>query len=337
MKDLTSSPRAPFQFGRAIFLPFRHGPGSTAFVFKSAIFYALVLTMLFALFGKMFVEPAKEYFETIIEMENIDDDAQAMKQIGKMMGALGRLMLPYLLVMIGGWAVWATIEAALHRRVLREERRTGWFPWRFGKDELLVMLSHLILYMCYMGLYMVSYFVIIIGVLIAALLGSQSVVLGVIGGIIAFALIIASLGLMFWILIRLAPTSALSVANKEFAIGEAWAVSKGRVWPVFGAYAFHYVIGMFVFYILVIIVGFAFVGSIIGEFSNLGANPSDEDVWEKVQTIFAQRNTQVGLIISGFLIFMFSAIWFMLVAGINTHLVALYKKDKSAANLEMFE
>lgn len=337
MNDLTPLQRTPFQFGRAIFMPFRHGPGSGAFVFKSAVFYAVVVTMLFALFGKMLIGPGKEYFEAIIEMEKMTDDAEAMKHMGKLMGAMGRFMLYYLLIILGGWAVWATIEAALHRRVLRDERRDGLFPWRFGVDELLVMLSHLVLYMCYMGLYMVSYFVIIIGVLIAVLLGSQSAVLGVIGGIIAFALIVASLGLMFWVLIRLAPTSALSVANKEFAIGEAWAASKGRFWPIFGAYAFHYIIGMFVFYSLMFIVGFAFVGSMMGEFSSLGSDASGEEVWAQMQTVFSKRGTQVGLVISGFLTAMFAAIWLQLIAGINTYVVELYKKDKAAADVELFE
>lgn len=329
--------KEPFQFGRAIFMPFRHGPGSAAFALKSAIFYALAVTILFALFGKMLVGPGKEYIEAIIEMEKMNNDAEAMKHMGELMGALGRFMLYYMLIMLGGWAVWATIEAALHRRVLRDERRGGIFPWRFGVDELLVMLSHLVLYMCYMGLYMVTYFVTVICILIAAMLGIQSAVLGVIGGIITFALIVASLGLMVWVLIRLAPTSALSVANKEFAIGEAWSVSKGRVWPIFGAYAFHYIIGTVIFYILIAVVGFAFIGSMMGEFSNLAPDANGDEVWTQIQTVFSKPGAQVGLTISGFLMFMFVGIWFQLIAGINTYAVELYKKDKAAADVELFE
>ena len=337
MNDLTPLPKSPYHFSKAIFLPFRNGPGSLAFVLKSAVFYALIVTMLFVFFGKLLVGPATEYVELIVELGKSDDPDEITKQTTKLMGVMGRFFLPYMLILIGGWAVWATIEAAQHRRALRGEHRTGLFPWRFGGDELFVMLSHFVLYMYYMGLYTVVYIAIIISVLVAALLGSQSLILGIVGGVVAAAIIIASLGLMFWVLIRLAPTAALSVAHKDFAIGEAWAASKGRVWPTFGAYALLYIIGFIIIYGLLGVVGFAFVGSIISDLKAAGTGSGGAEVWEAIQKAFGERDTQVGFTIGTFIMFLFIGLWLQMIAGINTHVAQLFKKDEAAANVEMFD
>jgi len=336
MNDLAHIKRLPYQFGTAITFPFRNGEGSTAFVFKSAVFYALVMTVLFALFGKMLVGPATEYVEVLMELENTNDEDEIMKLLTKMMRAMGGVMLPYMLIMIGGWVTWATVEAAQHRRALRDEHKGGIFPWRFKVDELLVMLAHFVLYMCYMGLYFVTYIAVVLSILIAVLLGSQSTILGIIGGVVATAIIIASLALMFWVLIRLAPTAALSVANKDFAIGEAWQASKGRVWPSFFAYLLVYIIGMIVIYGLLGVVGFAFVGSIISDMKAAGAGTGGAELWQQIQEEFAKRDTQVGLVIGSFVMFLFVGFWFQIVAGINSHVARLYKAEQSAASVELF-
>jgi len=127
MNDLPLFTKAPYRFGRAITLPFRNGPRSAGFVFKSAVFYALVMSVLLALFGKMFIAPSVEYVEVMIEMENTTDEDELTKLMTKMMSALGRVMLPYMLLWMGGWITWATIEAAQHRSALRDERRGGCF------------------------------------------------------------------------------------------------------------------------------------------------------------------------------------------------------------------
>ncbi len=336
MSNLPMQPKQPYGFARAIFLPFQSGPGSTAFVLKSALFYALALTMLFVLFGRMLLGPMEDFIVVMMEIETASEEEE-LALVGKMFGAMGRMILPYLLIMLGGWAIWTMVEAALHRRVLLDEKATGLFLWRFGTDEWRTMLAHLILFMCYQGLYFVVYLVFIIGIMLAVLMGSASVILGVIGGIVAFALIVVGIGLMVWVLVRLAPTAALSVANGEFAIGEAWQVVRGRIWPTVGAYAFHYIISSIVYYIVLAIVGVAFFGSIIGKFTNLGDNTSGEEVWNLVKSVFAEPSTLVGLTISGFILFFIAAIWMMLIAGISTYVTDLYKQDMDTESVDVFD
>lgn len=336
MNNLPSQTKQPYDFGRAIFLPFKSGPGSTAFVLKSALFYALALTVFFALFGRMLIGPMEDFFVVIMEIETASDEEE-LALVVKMFGAMGRVILPYMLIMLGGWAIWVMIESALHRRVLLGERPTGLFPWRFGADEWRTILAQLILYMCYQGLYFVVYMVFVMGILLAALMGSVSVVFGVVGGIVAFGLIVAGIGFMVWVLVRLAPTAALSVANGEFAIGQAWPVVKGRIWPTVGAYAFHYIVSSIVFYIVMAIVGVAFVGSIMGKFTGLSDNSSGEEVWQLVKTVFSEPSTLVGLTISGFILFFIAGIWMQLIAGISTYVTDLYKRDLETAGVEVFD
>ncbi len=336
MNNLPTHATRPYNFSRAIFLPFQSGPGSAAFVFKSALFYALALTALFALFGRLLVGPMEDFFTVVMEMETASEE-EALAMMGKMFRAMGAMILPYLLIFLGGWAIWAMIESALHRRVLLDERQEGLFPWRFKADEWRTILSQLILYLCYQGLYFVVYFVMLLAILLVALMAAAAPLLGVVGGIIAFGLTVAGMGLMVWVLVRLAPTAALSVANQGFAIGEVWPVVKGRIWPTIGAYAFHYIIGTTVFYFIMVIVGFAFVGSIMGEFSNLGSNASGEDVWQHAKTVLSKPGTKVGLSIVGFIVFFIAAIWMQLIAGISTHVTDLYKRDVEMADAEVFE
>lgn len=336
MNNLPTQTKQPYDFGRAIFLPFKSGPGSAAFVFKSALFYAFSLTVFFAVFGRLLVGPLEDFIAVIMEMETASEE-EAMAMMGKMFGAMGRIMAPYLLIMLGGWAIWAMIESALHRRVLLNERPTGLFLWRFRADEWRTILSQLILYVCYQGLYFVVYIVFVVSILLVALLAAASPIFGVVGGIIAFVLIGAGIGLMVWVLVRLAPTAALSVANKEFAIGEAWPVVKGRIWPTVGAYAFHYIVSSMVFYFIMVIVGFAFIGSIMGEFTSLGNNPGGEEVWQQFKAVFSDPTTLVGLTIAGFILFFVAAIWMQLIAGISTHVTDLYKRDVEAAGVEVFD
>lgn len=336
MSNLPTKNKQPYDFGRSIFLPFQSGPGSAAFVLKSAFFYALALTVFFALFGRMLIGPMEDFIVVMMEIESVSEEEE-LAMVTKMFGAMGRVILPCMLIMLGGWAIWAMIESALHRRVLLDERPTGLFPWRFGADEWRTILAQLILYMCYQGLYFVVYIVFVMGILLAVLMGSASVVLGVVGGIVAFGLIAAGVGLMVWVLVRLAPTAALSVANGEFAIGEAWPVVKGRIWPTVGAYAFHYIIGSIVFYFVMAIVGVAFVGSIMGKFTGLSDNSSGEEVWQLIRSVFSEPGTLVGLTIAGFILFFIAAIWMLLIAGISTHVTDLYKRDLEAAGVEVFD
>ena len=330
--------KTPYDFGTAIFKPFKSGPGSLGFVFKSGIFYALAITMLLAIFGRWVIGPYIEVIAIAIEQETSENPTMdEMEMMSQMMSAMGRMMAGYMIIMIGGWAVWAMIESALHRRVLRKEYKGGLFPWRFHHDELRTMLSQLITYFAYNGLFMVVYFVGIIVAVIAALLGSKSVVLGVIVGIIAAAVIIVGFGIMIYVLIRLAPMAARNVAENELVIDKAWAVGKGRSWPSFGAYAFHYIVSSIVFYIIAAVLFFAMIGSLMPIFEKFNENMEADEVMQILSEAFSEPGMMVGLTIATFIMCFMAAIWMMCIAGISSHVTELYMNEQEEAGAKVFD
>ncbi len=338
MADDTNITKAPYNFGTAIFKPFKSGPGSLGFVLKSGIFYALAVTMLLAIFGRMVIGPYIELITIAIEQEASGDPVKdEMEMMGEMMSVMGKMMSGYIIIMLGGWAVWAMIESALHRRVLRKEYKTGLFPWRFHHDELRTMLSQLILYGAYMGLFYVVYFAAIILVLIAVLLGSKSMVLGVIIGVIAAAIIIVGFAVMIRVLIRLAPMAARNVAQNELVIDKAWAVGKGRSWPSFGAYAFHYFISSIVFYIVGAILFFAVLGSLMPMFDKFNENMETDEVMQILSDSFSQPGMMVGLTIITFVMCFMGAVWMMCIAGISSHVTELYMDEQEQEGARVFD
>ena len=327
--------KSPYNFGTAILKPFKSGPGSLGFVLKSAIFYAVVITILLAIFGRMIIGPYIDIIMLSIEQgPSAVPDEELMKD---MMAAIGRMTSGYIGLVVGGWAIWVMIESALHRRVLRQEYKSGLFPWRFGADEWRTMLSQLILYGAYMGLYMAVYLVAIILVLIAALAGSASVAIGVIIGIIAAIVIFAGIGIMIYVLIRLAPMAAMNVAQNELVIDKAWRVSKGRSWPSFGAYAFHYIVSSIVFYIVMVILFFAFLGGMMPMFEQLGNVEEADQVMAVLSNAFAEPGMKIGLAIVGFIMSFMAAIWMMCIAGISSHVTELYLIDHEEEGAKVFD
>lgn len=314
----------PFDFGRGIFLPFQSGPQSLSYVLKSAFFYAIVGVILFAFFGGLITEPYMEIIKLSVDSDVQPSDAEIM---GTMFSFIGKLLLGFLIIGLGMWVCWAMIEAALHRRVLLGERKTGFFPWKFGMDEVWVMACQLINYLIYQALYFVSYIVIIIGVVIAAMVGSSNITLGVIFGVIIAVLALFCIAGAIWVLMRLAPLAALTTVRKDLAISEVWSIAKGKLWSMFGAYVFHYLVSGIVIYLVVILLFFLIFGSSFGDLAALGNLDSPDELWSGFSAIMAKPGVKLGLFIWGLIIYATFAVWMMCVAGIGTHIAELYLKE----------
>ncbi len=336
MQDNNTFTPEPYQFGKALFKPFFSGPKSFGFVMKSALLFALVCSGLVFIFGPMMVDPMKEYLEFAVKSSQ-DGAITEPEEILQIYRIMAKALLPYLGIWLITWVVWAMIEAALHRRVLREDYG-GIFPFRFGKDELWVMLSQLILYFTYMALYVVVELGLLVAVLAGVFIGGNGGVIGVIGMIFAGLFLAAALFVMFFVLIKLSPTAALSVAKKEFAIGEAWGAVKGRFWPTFWAYALLYIVGMGILYVIWIGVGVAFVGTLINSDLKPGADAAteSEQLFSVISQIFSKPGVRSGLMIGMFLTLFYWGVWMQLSAGIMSHVSQLYLRDKDKKNASVF-
>ena len=273
--------------------------------------------------------------EMALAVETAPTQEEEMQMAMQMFGSMGAIMLASIPLMLGLWGVWAMIEAELHRRVLRDDAHSGFFPWRFGKDELRVMLCQFVVWLAGMGLFFAIYFVLIIGIVAAAAGGSQSVILGIIGGLIAFAVVIGGIILFAYVIIRLAPASALTIARREISIGEAWGITKGRFWPAFGAYALQWIGGYLVIYVISMVIMMALLGTAFASMAT-GFGGNDEENLRQMLEMFTAPGFLVSIIIATFLTTIISAFWYLCIAGIGAHLVALKRADDEESSAAVF-
>ena len=274
-----------------------------------------------------------EFVEYSIAIEDPEAIEQSTEDIMKMMGALGKLILPSLLIWIGGWIVWAMIEGEFFRRVLRDEANGG-FPWRFGRDEMWVMVSQIVLGLVYYALY-TAFYLLAIAVMMPGIVSSGSPG----GGTIVAVSLISIIGIFCsaFVLIRLAPASAMSVAKKDFAIGQAWQVTKGRYWPTFGAYAFHYIIGTIVYYIFMIAVIVAVMANIGIHFDGVGSTGTDADTVAQIKEALSLPQVLVSTALGSFVFWAGTGLWLMFIAGISAHVTNLHLSENDNKSLNVFD
>ncbi len=341
MNNLTSQ-KAPYDFGRSIFMPFQSGEGSVGFVFKSAFFYGIMMTVLIFLFGKMMMGSFIEFMQAASALETEPSSGDEMEAVMQMFGMMGKMFIPIILIFLGGWVIWAMVEAALFRRILREDEdevSSSLFPWRLGMDEIRVMFCRLIVGLAGFSIFILLYFVLIVVIVGAVAGGTQSGALGAIIGLLGFLGVVAAFALFVFITIRLAPASALSIAENRFALGDAWPVTKGRFWPIFGSYALIGVAGMVVSQVLQTILMVAFMGSfmaMIPDLEKMGGMQPDESIAQMIEMI-TQPSMLAGIAVALILYYVFEALWYMHFAGVSAHAVNLYKTDQSENSLEVFD
>ncbi|MCF6275582.1 MAG: hypothetical protein L3J05_07445 [Robiginitomaculum sp.] len=342
MNNLTTQ-KTPYDFGRSIFMPFQSGAGSVGFVFKSALFYAVMMTALLFLFGKLMMGSFVEFMQFAIEMEaDPSSGGDEMAAVRQMLGIMGKMFLPIILMFAGGFVIWAMVEAALFRRIFRadeDETFASPFPWRLGQDELRVMFCRLIVGLAGTAVFILLYFVLIVVIVGAVAGGSQSGALGAIIGLLGFLGVVAAFALFVFITIRLAPASALSIVEDRFALGETWPVTKGRFWPMLGSYAVIAVAGMIISQVLQMILMMAFMGTImsmVSEVEKVGGMQPDESIAQIIDML-TQPSMLAGMAVALLLYYIFEALWYMHFAGVSAHAVNLYQTDQSENSFEVFD
>jgi hypothetical protein len=157
--------------------------------------------------------------------------------------ALGRLMLLNLVLLM----VVMVLYTAIQRAVLRPDER-GFASLRLGMDEVrafLLVVFYLVLF--YIGIIFVGVVMaLFVGVSLST--GSAATVWFMI--VIQF---IALFCLLAWFYVKLSLSFPLTLLRRRFVMGEAWTLSKGRFWTLFGAYFVIFVI-MFVLSVVVALI-----------------------------------------------------------------------------------
>lgn len=183
-------------------------------------------------------------FVSTVPMDALGASPDPNRAMAAMASAFGTLMLSELVYFI----LYMILLTAAQRAVLRPEE-SGFASIRFGGDELrMVGLGIFIGF-----LFLIAYFI------AAAILGILAVALGAASGgtgamvptmIVGFLIILGVL-LFFWV--RLSLAFPLTLMRRRFVFAEAWRVSRGHFWTLFGGYIV----------LILIIVAIAIVGSLV--------------------------------------------------------------------------
>lgn len=131
-----------------------------------------------------------------------------------------------------GLLITAAFEAASLRWLTRGEHGGGFLGLKLNADTLRVFAIYWIWLLLFIAM----------SVAIAALyvglraIASTSEALQIVVLLLAALAPLALIAVVIWIAVRLAPASALSVADQRLRFFGAWGVTRGRFWPILGAF-----------------------------------------------------------------------------------------------------
>jgi hypothetical protein len=246
---------------------------------------------------------------------------------GMMPPASVMAILPsYFLFILIYYVLLAAYEAACLRWMIRGETG-GLFGLSLGADTWRVYFGYWIWFFLLIAFYIVIA-VVAGGVMMSAMTMAQGNMdmssLGIVP-VLLFCLLFVAL---IYFGVRFAPAAATSIARRRFAFFDAWTVSKGRFWALFGAFLLLLVM-FFVFYMIVAMgLGFAMASMASGQLGQ--AQPQTPE-----EAFRAFANPQLGALLGGFVLIMVAATMTLYVAmfGVNARaaLVALEEGKIKAA------
>jgi len=241
-----------FSFDGALMFAFR-AAHARSFLWMFPLAFAGVFTV-FSLAILIFAkDDFVQVFQTIEMLEQASvgqDDPQAV--FAAILGAMQPLVGWAIFATLGSWIIWAMFEAASQRRYIRDEK----FSLGFGGDELRIMgvgACWAILQTLFTVLPAMMVFNSLFDMFdwVEAGASEEDLINNIVGpfmGALGLSLLMFLVYVFF--ATRLAPCFALTIKDREFRFFDAWNVSRGRFWPILGAYVIIAVIGGIVVSIL---------------------------------------------------------------------------------------
>ena len=227
-----------FSFDKALTFPFKAAhAGSFPWVFS--LVFSLVGTALFLFLALMAAGDLAEVIRALEALPNssIDED-NPYETTSALFGTLSPLVPWAIIGTVCGWIMWAIFESASQRRYIRDEG----FSIRFGGDEFRMMAVGFMWSLLQMAFYLLPMMLILGGVWDVLRLAGQDaptseieakVLTSIFGG---FGIMLLLLPVYIFFATRLAPCFSLTIKEREYKFFDAWNVSRGRFWPILGAY-----------------------------------------------------------------------------------------------------
>lgn len=230
-----------FTFERALSWPF-NAPHFNTFPWLFGFAYAAIWMLMTAVVGWF---AADDFMSGINTLEAVDQTEDPEAALSAVFGFYAGILPWMALTGLAGWMIWAMFETASQRRYVFGEA----FSLRFGMDELRMMVIGLLWAVMGMVIFVVPVFAIMGSVLFAAFTdpdslateaASQRVLMQMFG---MMAMMLLLFPLYVFVATRLAPCFALTVKEGRLRFFDAWNVSRGRFWPILGAFVIISIIG----------------------------------------------------------------------------------------------
>ena len=324
---MTPNKQRPFDFGEAMIQPFRTSDGAD---FAKRLWFwvtiPIALSLIIAVplmapyYGDLLVWQA-DYMEAVMSGKpptpDLFDDV----------GPLLKKMIPGYIIMMGGmWLAAVMGEAALHRKILLGSEAPV-RPIKLGADELRVWLAQICVWAILITVYTVG------SVVVIAFMAALGAAAGPLGAAFAAFGFLVVLYFVIHYSVRLMPASALSVRDGQLRIWSARKLTKGRFWPLFGAFVLVYI-------------GGTIISTVITQLGSLivfGGNPAAEamapggDITLIMED--AARRIKNPLVILGGVLCVVAyaalmSIWFLCLSGIGTYAVRNAKGEDVTATFD---
>lgn len=308
------TPRAPYDFSDASFLPFKLGD---KFWLRTTLCAGLLITLIYVIGAFLLIPSFTSFITVVTAMEGNPETAEFPVEF---FTAYFRFLALCMVIGLFASGVMAASEAALHRKYQRGEDG-GRFPLRIGMDEVFVFLLQIIVGLIAGAVFFVGYILIAILMLLVAVSAEAAPILAVIFGLLCFVIFIAMFLAMTYVAVRLSPASAMTVRDKEFRLFEAWKVTKDRVWPMIGSYIIVYLIGGFVINIIMGIFFLAvFLGSgIMGKVDQLEAIEDTSAALQAMSEMFLSPGMVITYVVFGFVYAVLMLLMKLCMAGIPSY------------------
>ncbi len=223
-----------FTFERALSWPFT-APHVASFPWIFGLVYALVYL---AAFGAVALLAADDFVALVAAMEAVEGSTNPDAGFNILFGGLARLIPWMALSGLASWMIWAMFETASQRRYIRGES----FSLGFGADEARMMVVGLLWGLIGFALIAGPVLLIMWSALAAVFAGAEGMtdaqvgerILGPMFG--AMGLMLLIFPVYVFLATRLAPCFGLTVRERKIRFLDAWNVSRGRFWPILGAY-----------------------------------------------------------------------------------------------------
>lgn len=225
----------------ATFFAFRKR-GRGGVLFGATLTYAILMLLLLGLFAYLNWQAVVDYINWTVTMgqsaEKADPADPSAVFASMMPPASVMSLLPmYSLFMLISYFLLAAYEATCLRWMIRGETK-GLFGLALDADTLRVYFTYWVWFFLFLALYLVVAIVFAgvgVGLLMSAGSGGDPSALGPSLGVMLIMLFAAIIAAIYFG-VRFAPAAATSIAKRRFAFFDAWTVTKGRFWALFGSF-----------------------------------------------------------------------------------------------------